>query len=85
MSAFTIALARTGEVCEVAAPTWQDACRKTGRDDACLIERIDGNGLEVTFGVEMTTSITFRTRHSTSEEMLPWALRCVAREMDLVQ
>jgi len=70
-------LASTGTRLEIHAPTWQDALRRTGRPDACLVEQTGDREFTVTFDPDCPTIIDFRARYSSPAETLRWALDTV--------
>lgn len=75
-------LARTATRLEIHAPTWQDALRRTGRPDACLVEQTGERSFEVTVGPDTPTTFHCRTRYGTGADALRWALDLALRQMD---
>ena len=70
-------LASTGTRLEIHAPTWQDAIRRTGRPDACVVEQTAAREFTVTFDPDCPTIIDFRARYASPAETLRWALDTV--------
>lgn len=58
MPAFTIYLARTGERLEVHAETWQQAIKRTGRADACMVEAIEPGKYDLAFDPDCPFIVT---------------------------
>ncbi len=82
MSLFDITFARTGQQTSIEATDWRDAVRQTGRDDACLVERIDERAYEVTFDPDSPQGITCRVRRGTDEDAFQFALNSVIHVID---
>ncbi|MBW6390214.1 hypothetical protein [Billgrantia antri] len=55
---FTIYLARTGERLEVRAETWQQAVKRTGRADACLVEIFEPGKYDLAFDPDSPFIVT---------------------------
>lgn len=70
-------LASTGTRLEIHAPTWQDAIRRTGRPDACVVEQTAAREFAVAFDPDCPTIIDFRARYASPAETLRWALDTV--------
>lgn len=82
LNSFTVHLAHTGERLEIAADTWQDAVRSTGRTDACILEQTGDRTVDVTFDPDDPTIITCRSRHGTPAEVVQWALANVVQNLE---
>lgn len=90
MSPFTVYLARTGERQHVTAKDWQSALRKTGRSDACLLDkttrpRTGRVSIDATFSPDSPQIITCRVRdtQTSDADLKSWALACVAHHLEV--
>lgn len=58
LPAFTIYLARTGERLEARAETWQQAVKRTGRADACVVETVEPGKFDLAFDPDSPFVVT---------------------------
>ncbi|MEQ5803311.1 hypothetical protein [Halomonas sp. H10-9-1] len=76
-------LARSATRLEIHAPTWQDALRRTGRADACLVEQTGEREFEVTFSGESPRVIDYRLHYGTAAAALRAVLDYVVHHLEV--
>ncbi len=79
---FEVYLARSGARLEIRAHDHLDALRRAGSPDACIVDHVEQNVVDVTFDPDCPTGITFHTRYGTAADALRRALQNVVHHLD---
>ncbi|MDN3523524.1 hypothetical protein [Halomonas ramblicola] len=78
---FEVYLARSGARLEIRASSWGEALRRTGRHDACIVERLGDRHFEATFKPDAPVSIDVRLHYGTDADALRGTLANVAHQV----
>lgn len=92
MNTYTVYFAYTGERQHIAAPSWRDALRSTGRADACLLDKrtclsTGRSCIDATFNPDSPLMVSWRLRDGMGDDYfdhthIEWALADVKQHLD---